>query len=79
MIEKLHESFDSHPEFYLPINGYSMELSNPPQDAQLLHDFVDNLHKQLKGESKYSQITILHEKCYCTCIHCFFSLYGCFH
>lgn len=49
-LEKLRESFDSHPEFYFPINGYSMEISNPPQDGELLHNFVDCLHKQLKSE-----------------------------
>ena len=51
--DSLHESFESHPQFEVPIGGYLLDLDSQSCDNHMLHEFVDSLRKELKRrESK---------------------------
>ena len=54
-VDLLHESFDNHPDFVFPTDGFVLDLNNPPQDSHLLQEFVENVKKELKG-TKSEQI-----------------------
>ena len=45
----VHESFESHPAFHLPIGGYMLNLAiNQHDDDAMLQEFVEALQKQLR-------------------------------
>ncbi|XP_011409325.1 PREDICTED: ras-associating and dilute domain-containing protein-like, partial [Amphimedon queenslandica] len=54
--EMLHESFESHPDFYLPITGYSLDLNCQLQEDHLLQDFAMSLQEKLIKRKRTSSV-----------------------
>ena len=46
----LRESFESHPDFELPIGGYLLDLDSQSCDNHMLNKFVESLRKELKNK-----------------------------
>lgn len=59
----LRESFESHPDFELPIGGYLLDLDSQSCDNHMLNKFVDSLRKELKKKKKNVDIVRVMEDC----------------
>jgi hypothetical protein len=64
--EMLHESFDAHPQFFLPLDGYTMDLTKRQQDGHLLDGFVSWLRKKIQESdgsnwNKNKQIAMIND------------------